>query len=516
MPHSTAIFLEPWLTHMCVAGESSKQLSVKSTIEADAVPDFDFSDSACDLVDEINRGSEMAAQPARPAERGYHQDYIARIRYENPLPPPPGAPKLLNIPTEGLNYYCSAAFSSRLVRQQPLNIEADAELGMPIDLVGMPGIFDGDESCKFNFDMSHSISTRANSLHVAIQAPLAIPPVHPKDKNLLRPLSELGKPKFNPAGYSFLRRTEYISSDAKARAEANANAAKSAAKSAGPPKARKPADTSKDDPMTILRSAVKGFDLANPEDAYTGPDNNTAIRGAVPSPAETEAWKRPKHPSKPDVKLLDSYPLKPDLDATTDSGAYMVTKFTGNPTAQTKARDTRMDVGILYPVESTQVPGTYNYEFFLPPDDVAANKIKKKLDVNNPDRDDQSLYTHKDTDGSGMFKYSHLRTYELNRQTNNSDQQYREVALALHEPDGTDGLEKGAYYYPISTKMQLKPQRNKNLAQLGLASQTVNDEDKKVDALDLVIGEPDVEELASRGAHRDAVDPDLAEADGDA
>lgn len=87
------------------------------------------------------------ASHGRPGEKTYHQDYIARIRYENNLPPPPGAPKLLNIPIEGLNYYTSAAFASRLVRQQPLNIEADAELGMPIDLVGMPGIFDGDESC---------------------------------------------------------------------------------------------------------------------------------------------------------------------------------------------------------------------------------------------------------------------------------------------------------------------------------------------------------------------------------
>lgn len=96
----------------------------------------------------------MATPSARPAERGYHQDYIARIRYENALPPPPGAPKLLNIPTEGLYYYTSANFSSRLARQQPLNIEADAELGMPIDLVGMPGIFDGDESCKSSIKRS--------------------------------------------------------------------------------------------------------------------------------------------------------------------------------------------------------------------------------------------------------------------------------------------------------------------------------------------------------------------------
>ena len=89
----------------------------------------------------------MAAQQGR-LERVYHQDYIARIRYENGLPPPPGAPKLLDIPVEGLSYYTSAAFASRMARQQALNIEADAELGMPIDLVGMPGIFDGDESCE--------------------------------------------------------------------------------------------------------------------------------------------------------------------------------------------------------------------------------------------------------------------------------------------------------------------------------------------------------------------------------
>lgn len=29
-----------------------------------------------------------------------------------------------------------------------MNIEADAELGMPIDLVGIPKVFDGDESGK--------------------------------------------------------------------------------------------------------------------------------------------------------------------------------------------------------------------------------------------------------------------------------------------------------------------------------------------------------------------------------
>jgi RNA polymerase II-associated factor 1 len=83
----------------------------------------------------------------RPGEKVVHQDYIARIRYSNALPPPPHPPKLLEIPGTGLSggQYTSAAYASRLAREQPLNIEADAELGMPIDLVGIPGVFDGDE-----------------------------------------------------------------------------------------------------------------------------------------------------------------------------------------------------------------------------------------------------------------------------------------------------------------------------------------------------------------------------------
>lgn len=89
----------------------------------------------------------MAASSAR-TDRVYHQDYIARIRYSNTLPPPPNPPKLLNIPNTGLEsgQYTSAAFTSRLAREQPLNIEADAELGMPIDLIGLPGMFDGRDS----------------------------------------------------------------------------------------------------------------------------------------------------------------------------------------------------------------------------------------------------------------------------------------------------------------------------------------------------------------------------------
>ena len=84
-------------------------------------------------------------------KRGPHQDYIVRQRYDNKLPPPPGSVKLLPLQgdREALDQYTLPTYGGRLARQQPINIDADALGGMDINLVGMPGIFEGDESCKF-------------------------------------------------------------------------------------------------------------------------------------------------------------------------------------------------------------------------------------------------------------------------------------------------------------------------------------------------------------------------------
>ena len=336
---------------------------------------------------------------------------------------------------------------------------------------------------------------------------MAIPPIHPKDKNLLRPLSELGKPKFSTGGHSFLRRTEYISSDAKARAEANASAAKASSKSPTSKLARKQTDTSKDDPLNILRHVIKGFDLANPDDVYMGQDDATHLKGAQSTPAEVEAWKRPRHPTKPDLKLVDSYPVKPDLDATTDQGAYIISKFAGNPTNSNHEHDARMDVGILNPIE--KAGEEYDYAFYLPQELEAVRQIKQKYDCLD-DEDDESN-SHRNKDGIPAFRYQHHRTYDIGRQVNSLDQPYREVALALHNPDlhsqidaagSSARLDQGAYYYPIGVKMQLKPKRNKNLANLGLHQKTLEDETERPDEIDLVMQDPDEDEIEKRRGHR--------------
>jgi RNA polymerase II-associated factor 1 len=75
------------------------------------------------------------------------QYYIARIRYQNPLPPPPFPPKLLNIATP-IDPYTTPDYTATLAQQQPPTIDIDVEGGMPLNLAIIPGLFEGDESGK--------------------------------------------------------------------------------------------------------------------------------------------------------------------------------------------------------------------------------------------------------------------------------------------------------------------------------------------------------------------------------
>lgn len=90
----------------------------------------------------------MSKSKSGGSSGGYHQEYIASTRYRNDLPPPDMPPKFLEIPHEGLERFLTPGFTSNLARREEPNIDVDAEGGMPIDLVGIPGLHLGDESGK--------------------------------------------------------------------------------------------------------------------------------------------------------------------------------------------------------------------------------------------------------------------------------------------------------------------------------------------------------------------------------
>ena len=334
----------------------------------------------------------------------------------------------------------------------------------------------------------------------------------------MRPLSDLGKPKFTTNAHSFLRRTEYISTDAKARAEASANAAKGIPKSPTAKVQRRQTDLAKEDPINILRHVIKGFDLAHPDDVYQGQDDSRHLQGAQPTPAETEAWKRPRHPTKPGVKLVESYPLKPDLEAMPDSGTYLTTKFAGNPTTVSSQHDVRMDVGLLNPMEKSSED--YDYEFYLVEEAETVKSIKRKFDYVD-DYDEGSEMT----DGTLPYSYHHHRTYELARQMAAPNHPYKEVGLALHDPAHDkrsrgrrvatgSSLDKAAYYYPIGMRLNLKAKRNKNLANLGLHQKALEDFGERPDEINLIVRDPDADESSQRKAHGDELLPKNAVTNG--
>ncbi|TKA49416.1 hypothetical protein B0A54_00082 [Friedmanniomyces endolithicus] len=432
-----------------------------------------------------------------------HQDYIARIRYSNALPPPPNPPKLLDIPGTGLagGQYTSAGYASKLAREQPLNIEADAELGMPIDMIGIPGIFNGDERGE-------------RSICGMLLA-------------LLKPLSALGKANATGSGVSFLRRTEYTASQGPQHFASNTS--KDMMRLRNDPKRRKPNTVDKEDPVNIIRNIVKGFDIAHPSDAYKGDDSTTNIRGAPVTDADAKAWTAPTHPTNPSLRLLDTYPVLPDHEALCTAVAYMVLKFQSNPLSA-DSYDPRLDTAILRPLEnprSTEIhqrrladwaasdkskpepTPEYDYEYFVPAEAAAVRNIKRKFDVGDAENEDPELYTEDLPEGGRGFRYDRLRTYETYNQHGHPSDHYNDsVALALHDPEMEVGGEEGrrlgvkaAYYYPIIQRTALRPKRKGRQA-----AAVLGPEEDWVDVLNLRVrnyGEEELERLFERRAELD-------------
>ncbi|KAI0481481.1 RNA polymerase II-associated [Xylaria cf. heliscus] len=418
----------------------------------------------------------MASSSRGGEHRPVHQDYIARIRYSNALPPPPNPPKLLDIPNTGLasGQYTAPGFASRLAREQALNVEADAELGMPLDLIGMPGIFDGDES--------------------SIQAPSQTPSIHslhPHDRALLRPLQTLGKPKPADSAVSFLRRTEYISSvTTKGKHEAGALRSLNPTPLKRPTKRPSP-EPDKDSPAYVKRKTDQSFSIAA---------------------AHLKDKSRVRHPTKRHLKLVESFPMVPDLDAFPDYGGYFTIKFTNNPVPASGVYDKRLLNAVINPgalPEEAEAayklakqaherdpannpkptnPQTYNY--FLSDSLESSEKFNQRFDVLNPDRDDDDLYTSRNSEGQGCFQFRFVRTYETKDEVelDNATKYDEELLIAFNSDEMLD--QKAVYYSPVIHRVVMKPQRSKTIHRnAGLADDveeipdrlaiTVNDFDEK-------------------------------------
>lgn len=380
-------------------------------------------------------------------------------------------------------------------------------------------------------------------------APENPPPVDPADLSLLMSPEQLRNPAPKNANVSFLRRTQYISSG-----RAQDGSPKSPFSPAPPvpaagtsiPSRPAPGPKTKfarDDPVHVKKYIQKGFDIAYPGSKHTGEDTPSRIKGLPPTKADIDAWANPVHPDNPKLKPVGFYPVIPDLNGFPDPGGYLQFKFDKPPTQLRKdMNDERMDVGVLYPSAPEERvcqdhaakealhkanpdrypdpgPIPWDYDLFLPENAETTQQIKNSLDVSNPNRVDESNYTHENTEQLKYHRYDRVRTYATAKQLLNTEQRYKDIALTLFDPDEATeddkerfrSKQKGAYYYPIIGKSRLKPERARTIAQAGLAPTQPKSKEDQIHQLQVVVRDPDETETYKRAVHRGMVDSEFAE-----
>lgn len=312
----------------------------------------------------------------------------------------------------------------------------------------------------------------------------------------------LGKPKFSDSGVSFLRRTEYISSY-QSKSRFDSTTSKSLIDKTGVRAKKSTYNLDKESPEYIRSQIEKGFEVA---DSY------------VKDPT------RVRHPTKPNVKLLEANPLLPDLDAFTDAGGYITIKFLTNPVPPSSTYDIRLEHSILRPIHPTEEEiaekeaateayerdpernpapvDTINYEFYLTESPSQALNFKRKFDVLDPEKDDEDLYPRKDSTNGGYFRFKRIRAYESASQMGSVIEKYdEEVLIAVH--DGSDGLrQKAAYYYPVIQRTSIRPQRNKNIRK-NRSGYAQPEDEEYTDYVDMRIEDPTEEMIAVRDVFRD-------------
>lgn len=217
------------------------------------------------------------------------------------------------------------------------------------------------------------------------------------------------------------------------------------------------------DPLRILQAILKGFDVANPDTAGQGTTGlkNLAMGDKAAANAERN-WKELRHPNKPHLRAVETFPLLPDFNATSDSGGYMLFKFSATPIAPGAKRDTRLDVGLLKPHEKPvdedgnidpSAVGQDLFDYYLPATTSVANGIKRKFSAYADDPSDDEEPAEDDDE----FKYEYVRAYETKSHKQHPDDVVEEAALIFHP--GDDEKPKGAYFYPILTRYVLRPRR---------------------------------------------------------
>lgn len=393
-------------------------------------------------------------------------DLLVRVRFENPLPPPPFPAKLFKVSTE-IGRLGEPSYLDQLASSAPIPMLADAEMGMPLDLNVYPGVWDGDDSALNPVPDADRVQDATDAL-------------------LLTPLNVTSNAPAK-ADVSWMRNSSYIQ-------RRNGNVRRAAQE----------------------RQRQEAVDHS--EAAQILAIDKTFADVQVPA-------KEMKHPDpkRRHLKVVEEYDILPDAEAWSNS--YILVKFPERPSAVTALNPTatastaRLESAVLRPIveDDQQI-----IEYYLPPEegvDRLAHVYATPLDGDGVERLNQTAEEGGDVDAVfPNVPYDRIRTYEVVMQAVPA----KEVLLTFQEEEAEDedddmfGGEdeddepkrkrrKGVYYNPISFRTQLRKTR---VAKRGHVETRGDNWDK----IRIGFRQPDEDEVDERRAKERQVDePDWVE-----
>lgn len=394
------------------------------------------------------------------------QDYIAKVRYINSLPPPPLNPKMIEYNlTNPIPFLTEAnQLMSSLFRKENFKTfiaSVDEESGMNLNLLNNPDVLETGD-------------TRA--IHSLVKDDAEVK-LHDKDRALLRDAGITYLAKSEP-GVSFLRRTEYIS-EKQAPKSTLSNATTTNTKE------------EKLDADAQLKAVEDTF-----EQAQASLDNFAGL----------------KHPRKKHAKAVAAWPLLPD--ASMMDSKYLTVKFSGSASLsrehETLKRQGKYDEALEH---SSLLSAVYRpitsadgewISLYQARDAPHANGLVEKLRSTEKERPVNLLDEEEQHD---TYTLKHMKNYDMNFQR--FSKPFEELSIKFA---GDSGLKKrkAAYYYPVTGRIDLKkhrasgnPELNKFLTQ------------STFDTIQLHIREPTTNEIRKMDVARSEFDPMEYEGEGE-
>lgn len=355
-----------------------------------------------------------------------------RVRYQNELPPPELPPKMLNIPVppEKLTSLGINILSDMQRRESP-QINVDNDLGMPLDLTEIRGVFEQDDESGL--------------------LPLEnLPELDPRDLVLLKEPQSTGN-KSQP-GVAFLRRTEYISSEVSGGRKLETLSASQRRL------AQKTLEESFQDPESQLRAVEATFEAANTD------------------------IKTLKHPKKPHLTAVESFPILPNSQIfdLTFLTMKMVGSAVGVPPLPDGSPDPKMSVSLFRPMTLE----TDEWMSMFLTKDEESKDLKRQLDST-----DEHV-----ADDKHVYRFEHKRDYDMDLQMNASQFEEIVIDVDLDKPGSV------AHYVPVQGKTNLKRRR----VLKSLRSQI---KEHNIAAIDLTLRDITAEESILRDNTRAEYDP---------